>query len=362
MQTTTSAPAPVETKAANRWAHRHGRDSDATGAGRDLCLELVRCPAFKLHPDWSRTDITLTFSIALVALGVGAITGGTLLTVMVRAQSQRFPASFTALDSLGPDISNPCGVSISATVFSVGSAWGWGISFRSATLIKWFPDKRGMITGLAVAGFGGGAVLTTLLVPTLLQEPRTLSDFHDPRGRIFLHGGGSGAILQGGPRWLRSCRVDALLNPNQTARRGRITPSRKRSACGNGTFFGPSCFLNVTAGVMIISQAAPMTQEITGVEKAIATSIVIYISILNGVGRLFWAWLSDAITRRWVFLTMFLLQSLLFLVMPKVHDFPLLAALIMVVALCYGGGFGTMPAFAADYFGPKYAGRFTVSC
>ena len=89
----------------------------------------------------------------------------------------------------------------------------------------------------------------------------------------------------------------------------------------------------------------------------VAASIVIYISSMNGVGRLFWAWLSDAITRRWVFLTMFLLQAVLFFIMPKVHDFPVLAALIMVVALCYGGGFGTMPAFTADYFGPKYAGK-----
>jgi OFA family oxalate/formate antiporter-like MFS transporter len=108
---------------------------------------------------------------------------------------------------------------------------------------------------------------------------------------------------------------------------------------------------------MLISQAAPMTQEITGVTKEKAIGIVIYISILNGVGRLFWAWLSDAITRRWVFVTMFLLQAVLFYVMPKVHDFALLAGLIMIVSLCYGGGFGTMPAFAADYFGPKNAGK-----
>jgi OFA family oxalate/formate antiporter-like MFS transporter len=100
-----------------------------------------------------------------------------------------------------------------------------------------------------------------------------------------------------------------------------------------------------------------MTQEITGVDATTASSIVILISIFNGAGRLFWAWLSDLITRRWVFLAMFLIQFVLFLIMPAITNFFLLAVFFMIVALCYGGGFGTMPAFAADYFGPKFSGR-----
>jgi OFA family oxalate/formate antiporter-like MFS transporter len=108
---------------------------------------------------------------------------------------------------------------------------------------------------------------------------------------------------------------------------------------------------------MLISQAAPMAQEITQVSRATAASMVIFISVANGVGRLFWAWLSDALTRRGVFALMFLIQAILFFVMPEVHQFPLLACLMIAVGLCYGGGFGTMPAFAADYFGPKYAGK-----
>ncbi|HEY0455867.1 MAG TPA: MFS transporter, partial [Verrucomicrobiae bacterium] len=97
--------------------------------------------------------------------------------------------------------------------------------------------------------------------------------------------------------------------------------------------------------------------EITHAAETTAATMVIYISICNGVGRLFWAWLSDLITRRWVFLTMFLLQAIVFYFMPRAKDFTMLAGLMMVVGLCYGGGFGTMPAFAADYFGPKNAGK-----
>jgi OFA family oxalate/formate antiporter-like MFS transporter len=118
-------------------------------------------------------------------------------------------------------------------------------------------------------------------------------------------------------------------------------------------------FLNVSAGIMLISQASSMAQEIFGVSAITAASLVSLISIFNGGGRVFWAWLSDIITRRYVFLIMFLLQFVLFLVMVQAatsKTYPLFVVLALIIALCYGGGFGTMPSFAADYFGPKYSG------
>jgi OFA family oxalate/formate antiporter-like MFS transporter len=115
-------------------------------------------------------------------------------------------------------------------------------------------------------------------------------------------------------------------------------------------------FLNTTAGISIISQASPMAQEISHVTPAIAAGLVGIISIANGSGRFLWAWLSDAIGRRQVFLAMFLLQAVLFFLLSRAVNFTLLTILAAVVLLCYGGGFGTMPAFAADYFGPSNVG------
>src|SRR5262249_37858919 len=115
-------------------------------------------------------------------------------------------------------------------------------------------------------------------------------------------------------------------------------------------------FLNVTAGISIISQAAPMASEITGASVTAAAGMVGIISIANGSGRFLWAWLSDFLGRRWVFLAMFLLQAVLFFVLPSVTAFGLFTLLAFVILLCYGGGFGTMPAFAADYFGPRDVG------
>jgi OFA family oxalate/formate antiporter-like MFS transporter len=115
-------------------------------------------------------------------------------------------------------------------------------------------------------------------------------------------------------------------------------------------------FLNTSAGISIISQAAPMAQEITHVTAAVAAGMVGIISIANGAGRFLWAWLSDAIGRRMVFLSMFLVQAVVFWMMPHVSTFGTFTALAFIVLLCYGGGFGTMPAFATDYFGPTNVG------
>jgi OFA family oxalate/formate antiporter-like MFS transporter len=116
-------------------------------------------------------------------------------------------------------------------------------------------------------------------------------------------------------------------------------------------------FLNVTAGISIISEADPIAQELSGVAPATAAWLVSIISVGNAAGRFLWAWLSDAIGRKWVFLTMYLLQAVLFLLMPVIgSSFFVLAVLAFVIVSCYGGGFGTMPAFNADYFGSKNVG------
>jgi OFA family oxalate/formate antiporter-like MFS transporter len=99
-----------------------------------------------------------------------------------------------------------------------------------------------------------------------------------------------------------------------------------------------------------------MAQEITGVTAIVAAGMVGIISIANGAGRFLWAWASDFVGRRWVFLAMFVIQAIVFVLMPRVTTFPVFSALAFIVLLCYGGGFGTMPAFTTDYFGAKNVG------
>ena len=99
-----------------------------------------------------------------------------------------------------------------------------------------------------------------------------------------------------------------------------------------------------------------MAGEISGVPPLVAASMVGIISVANGLGRLLWAWLSDSVGRPGVFLIMFLLQATLFFFLPAQRDFAILVTFAFFILSCYGGGFGTMPAFATDYFGPKFIG------
>ena len=99
-----------------------------------------------------------------------------------------------------------------------------------------------------------------------------------------------------------------------------------------------------------------MFQEIAKVSAVVAAGMVGIASIGNAFGRVFWAWVSDTITRRWTFVVMFLLQVGLFWILPGISSAAILAVLAFIILMCYGGGFGTMPAFAADYFGSKNVG------
>lgn len=114
--------------------------------------------------------------------------------------------------------------------------------------------------------------------------------------------------------------------------------------------------LNVTAGAAVISVASPLAQNFTGASVATGALLVSIISIFNGAGRLFWGWLSDAIGRPFTFLSIFVIQVIVFALLPSITSFAVLIIPAAIIGLCYGGGFGTMPAFASDFFGAKNAG------
>jgi OFA family oxalate/formate antiporter-like MFS transporter len=114
--------------------------------------------------------------------------------------------------------------------------------------------------------------------------------------------------------------------------------------------------LNVTAGAALISVAAPLAQELTGVGVALGALAVSVISLFNGIGRLFWGTFSDRFGRARTVVIIFVLQVPVFTLMSEIHDFVVLLFPIAIVALCYGGGFATMPALTTDVFGPKHSG------
>jgi OFA family oxalate/formate antiporter-like MFS transporter len=243
--------------------------------------------------------------------------------------------------------------------FSYGIIGGIGIGLGYivpvATLVKWFPDRRGMITGIAVAGFGAGALITAPIASRLIVSIGVLKTFAVLGIAYFVAVTIPAFFMKDPPPNYRP----AGWTPSATQQKQRSATNYKLGgALGTWQWYGlwALLFLNTSAGISIISQAAPMAQEVTHVTAAIAAGLVGIISIANGIGRFLWAWLSDAVGRRWVFFMMFLVQALVFFLLPRIYSFPTFTAMCFVVLLCYGGGFGTMPAFAADYFGSENVG------
>jgi OFA family oxalate/formate antiporter-like MFS transporter len=224
-------------------------------------------------------------------------------------------------------------------------------------LIKWFPDRRGFITGLAVAGFGLGATIMSPIATELIKpENLGLATTFNVLGIAYL------IIVVIAAQFFRKA-PEGYSPPGWTPSPALQTNRATKDFSLKEALTTPRWYilwlilaLNVTAGAALISVAAPLAQEFSGVDKSTASIIVISISIFNGIGRLFWAWLSDSIGRPFAFLAIFVVQIAVFFLLAQVTNFVLLLILAAIVGLCYGGGFGTMPAFAADFFGPKNAG------
>lgn len=342
-------------KVANRWGIVVAAVIMQLALGAIYAWSVFVKPLEKAH-GWNDTQVTLTFTIAIFMLGIGATIGGFLMD----RYGPRFVGTLAGVCyGLGVLCAGFSGDNLYILYLTYGIFGGLGMGLGYivpvATLVKWFPDKRGLVTGLAVCGFGGGALLLAPVATALIKGVGV--------GQTFI-------IV--GIAYLVMVLVAAQFYSNPPA--GYIpagwTASVKQTSQRAARDFTPGealtrgqwyvlwaiLALNVSAGIMLISQASPMAQDITGVSVAVAAGLVSAISIFNFLGRISWAWLSDLIGRRQVFMVMFGVQIVLFLLLAVTTNFVFFSILAVIVALCYGGGFGTMPAFTADYFGAKKAG------
>ena len=339
----------------NRWFIAAAGMVMQIALGAVYAWSVFRIPLTKSF-GWTISEVTLTFTIAIFVLGIAAFAGGLWLR---RAGPRRVALTAGVLYGLGVFLASFSGGRLWWLYCSYGVIAGVGLGLGYivpvATLVKWFPDKRGLITGLAVAGFGAGALITAPIATRLIASVGVLQTFAILGAAYFVAVTGGALFMRNPPDGYRPAGwTPSATQTRQRAARAFTLAEAMRSRQWYGLW--ALLFLNTTAGIAVISQAAPMFQEITGISAARAASIVGIISIANGAGRLLWAWLSDLVGRRPVFLAMFLLQAVIFWLLPSAHSLTLFAALTGGVLLCYGGGFGTMPAFAADYFGAEHVG------
>lgn len=338
----------------NRWLIAAAGIAMQLALGAVYAWSVFRTPLMKeFH--WSITEVSFTFTITIFTLGWAAFAGG----LWMRAKGARVVGvTGGVLYALGLMLASLSNHGLWVLYLSYGFLSGAGIGLGYivpvATLVKWFPDRRGFITGVAVAGFGAGALVTAPIATRLIASVGVLSTFMVLGAASLVLVAGSALLMREPPAGYSP--AGWTVSQSKAASAG--SDFTLRQALGSWQWYAlwAMLFLNVSAGISIISQASPMAQEVGGVDAAMAAAMVGIISIANGAGRFLWAWLSDAIGRRWVFLAMFLVQTALFIALPQVHDFMLFTVLCVIILLCYGGGFGTMPAFCADYFGVKDVG------
>jgi len=232
---------------------------------------------------------------------------------------------------------------------------GLGLGYISpvSTLVKWFPDRRGMATGMAIMGFGGGAMIGAPLANLLMTYFRTPASVGVWQtflvmAAIYFVFMMSGAFAYRVP--------DSALSTTP-----RTEDVHYRDAIRTKQFWliwAVLC-LNVSAGIGVIGMASPMLQEIFGASAAVAAGFTGLISLFNIGGRFFWASLSDHIGRKATYATFFLLGIALYASAPslaRAGSQALFVLAVCVIVSMYGGGFATIPAYLADTFGTQYVG------
>jgi OFA family oxalate/formate antiporter-like MFS transporter len=345
------------------------------GTGLQLCLGTVYAWSFFQKPlmtayGWSNKEAALAFSLAICFLGIAAAVGGINLA---RFGPRKLAVTGAVLFGLG--------YVIAAFALKQNSLWllylgygviggtGLGLGYVTpvATAAKWFPDKKGLVTGMVVMGFGFGALLMSMVcAPWLLR----------------VTGGNMAAVFAwlgvslGGLALIAAC---FLRNPPAGfVPAGWTPPAARAGAAAGATEYCESpvrCilsarfamlwvmfFCNITAGIAIIGFQSPLIQDLyrkldtTLDAKVLAgygAALIAVSSIFNGIGRFFWGGLSDRIGRAQAFRALLGTQIVAFVALMFTGNPWLFGGLICYVLLCYGGGFGTMPSFIGDVFGPK---------
>ena len=319
--------------------------------------------------DWNLKDVGWIFSIAIVFLGSSAAVFGR----WVERVGPRKSMFASALCFSGGFLVSAAGIHfhqlwIIYLGYGVLGGCGLGIGYISpvSTLIKWFPDRPGMATGMAIMGFGGGALIAAPLSVLLMKHFTTATsngvlETFVTMGVIYFMFMMIGAITVRVPAegW-KPAGWTPEAHPKKLVTSANVAVDVAWRTPQFWLLWGVLC-MNVSAGIGVLGQASPMIQEMfTGkVTAAAAAGFVGLISLFNMIGRFIWASTSDLIGRRNTYMVFFLLGILLYALVPTfghMGSIPLFVAAFCIILSMYGGGFATIPAYLRDMFGTYQVG------
>lgn len=321
--------------------------------------------------DWKFTDLGWIFSLAIVFLGLSAAIFGKWLEKAgprkaMFASAVCFASGFF-ISALGVHVHQLWLIYLG---YGVIGGIGLGIGYISpvSTLIKWFPDRPGMATGMAIMGFGGGALIGAPLARNLMDYFRTNFDLGVEKtflvmGAIYFVAMMFGVFTVRVPQqgwkpegWVAPAKPKALVTAHSV---------EVNAAFGTLQFWllWVVLCMNVTAGIGILEQASPMIQELFRgrITAGAAAGFVALLSLFNMGGRFIWSSVSDYIGRRNTYYIFFVLGALLYYLAPRtgvsgMNSVPLFVAISAVIVSMYGGGFATVPAYLRDLFGTMEVG------
>lgn len=337
--------------------------------------------------DWKRGSLLVTFTLFFVLLGSSAaIFGGWLERNGPRKAG--VVAAFCwggglFISALGVYLHQIILLWVGAGVIG-GCGLGLGYISPVSTLIKWFPDKRGMATGMAIMGFGGGALVGAPLADALMKHYATSTsvgvwETFLTMGVIYLAAMLCGAFTYRvpAPGWAPHGWTAPDQSGSAMMTQGHVHVKDAHKAHQFWLLWAVLC-LNVSAGIGILSVASPMLQEVFGgkliglqaslsalteVQKAsvatIGAAFAGLLSLFNIGGRIFWASLSDHIGRKRTYYIFFVLGLVLYISAASaagMKSVSLFVGLFCVILTMYGGGFATIPAYLADLFGTQFVG------
>jgi len=314
---------------------------------------------------WSIADVTLGFTVAIFTLGMASASLGRYVERYGPRTSGLVAATLfgggTVLAGASVQVGSHLGFLLTYGVLA-GVGLGVGYITPISTLVKWFPDRRGLATGLAVMGFGAGALVTGPVANALIDATSIPLTFAALGVSYFLLMAAGASYLEKPPAgWVPAGMDPAAVEA--AGDRGVVTATDLEQRTAREAIRTPQfylvwliVFVNVSAGIMLLSVASNMTQAITGATPTLAATVVGLLGVFNGAGRIVWSSLSDYLGRTRTYAAFFVVQILAFLALPRLTDVWLFAGAMFLIITCYGGGFACLPAYLADLFGTQELG------
>jgi OFA family oxalate/formate antiporter-like MFS transporter len=356
MKNTVSQVISKEERLPNRWLFVIAAVLMQLGLGNVYAWSIFRNPLMSLH-GWSIQEATLPFTLCVVFFAVGMIIAG-------RWQDRVGPriVAMTGGVLLGAGflLASQFGQTLLGLYITYGVLVGLGVGFAYvtpiATCVKWFPDMRGFITGLAVLGFGAGSLIVAPVGTALISQIgvyNTFAIFGVAFGLLVVL---TGALLRNPPvGWKPAGWTPPENGPGSKEQRD-YPPSEMAKTFQFYLLWVVFLFW-AGVGLMVISQAVPMGQELANLSPTVAAGALGLMSILNGLGRPAFGFISDKLGRKGatILAQVVFILTLLF-ILPNARDFALYTLGISLIGLAYGGSLSVMPAFTADYYGTKHLG------